>query len=387
MLYILVYYILVYYMVEYIRTLKYHDLLFASIGHIIGAGIFTLIGYIHKYSQQKTWLSILLGGLFMFIISNTYSKLPTKFNDTDNLEYEIIKNKFGSNISHFVIICAIIGGIFGAYLVAKSFGNYFNDLTGLSTEISTIFIIGLCYLINISNISLLININNIITIIGLGILILIIFVGLYVIIIDKNKPNFTEYFLFKDYNDFKKNIWNIIKGAYLIIFSYFGFETLVKLNKESVNPQKDIPAAINDSMIIIIIIYTLFGFIYAYSKQLQRKQNVIEKDIPITNMVENLTKTNKYNKIITITSCVFTANTVLFTMLGISRLLDNEIQFDINKNIPRNAILIITLGILILYWFKISITQSTYVSNTLTILLFCSVIIAFKSLNNNKIIL
>jgi len=370
-------------MVEYMKNLKYHDLLFISIGHIVGAGIFTLIGYIYEYSKQKTMLSILLGGLFMYFISNSYSKLPKHFNDNANLDSDIIKKTFGNNISNIIIICAIIGGIFGIYLVAKAFGHYFNDLTGLSAEISTIFIIVLCYLLNVSPISLLAKWNNIITIIGLGILILLIIIGFYVYFTDKHKSNFAEYFLFKDYNDFKKNIWNILKGAFLILFAYFGFQTLVKLNKESVNPKKDIPNAINHSMIIVIIIYSLLGFIYAYTKQ--STKNTIKTNVPLTNMLENLIKTNKYNKVITIIGCIFTSNTALLATLGTSRLLDNKIQIDNNKNVPKNAILIITVGIFILYLLKTNIILSTNISNIFTILLLSSVIIGLKKINNKKV--
>ena len=132
-------------MVSYEKKLDYKDLLFASIGHIIGAGIFFLIGYVHDKSKEKTWMSILLGGLFMSIFSKTYSKLPKIYESDDNIEQKIITNKFNKNISNIILLIAIIGFVFGAYLVAKSFGEYFSDLFDISAEISTLILIGICF--------------------------------------------------------------------------------------------------------------------------------------------------------------------------------------------------------------------------------------------------
>jgi APA family basic amino acid/polyamine antiporter len=372
-------------MVNYEKKLEYNDLLFISLGHIIGAGVFFLIGYVHEKSKEKTWMSILIGGLFMTLISNMYSKIPNIYNDNDNLEQKLISQSFNSNISNIILLIAIIGITIGAYIVSQSFGEYFSDLFDVSKEISVLFIIGLSFLLNINKIDTLSNFNNVITLIGLGIIILLILIGFYKIIMDKENINFKKYYSFNDYTDFRQNIWNILKGAYLILFAYFGFEVLVKLNKESINPKMDIPKSINHSMIIIIIIYTLLGFIYSYAINLKNKYNKkLEKKIPITNSLELLSGTNKYNKIITIAACIFTANTVLLSMLGASRLLDNVINIDNNINIPKKSIAIITVSILILYYLKFSIEKSIYISNTFQLLLFISVLYSIKNINHMK---
>jgi APA family basic amino acid/polyamine antiporter len=311
----------------------------------------------------------------MTLFSNQYAKLPKIYDSNDSIEQKVIENKFNKNISNIILFIAIIGFIFGDYLVAKSFGEYFSDISHISAEISTLILIGLCFLINIYKIDVLTNFNNLITIIGLSLIIIIILIGFYKILMDKEKINFKKYYTFTDYKDFKKSIWNILKGAYLIVFAYLGFEILVKVNKESINPKVDIPNAIKHSMIIIIIIYTLLGIIYSYSINLKNKYNMrINKKIPITDSLEILTKTNKYNNIVNIIACIFTANTLLISMLGASRLLDNVINIDHHNKVPRKSITIITLGLLILHYLKYSIEKSTYISNTFTLLLFCTVI-------------
>ncbi|NCY26046.1 MAG: hypothetical protein EBX37_14750, partial [Alphaproteobacteria bacterium] len=149
-------------MVVYEKKLEYIDLLNASIGHIIGAGIFFLIGYVNNHAKEKTWMSLLLGGLFMTIFSKTYSELPKKYESDDNIEQKIITNKFNKNTANIILLITVIGFVFGAYLVAKSFGEYFSDLFNISSEISTLLLIGLCFFLNIYKIDVLADFNNLI---------------------------------------------------------------------------------------------------------------------------------------------------------------------------------------------------------------------------------
>lgn len=365
-------------MVLYEKKLDYNNLLFASIGHIIGAGIFFIIKYVYRYSKEKTWMSIFLGGLFMLIFGNIYADLSKKYSNIHNIEHYIIEKQTGTFISKLIILLSIIGLIFGGYIVGQSFGKYFSNMTNISEDISFLLLIVLCFLLNVNNIDILANINTLITIIGIGILIFIILIGFYKMIIDKT-TDFTKYYKFEDMEDFKLNIWNIIKGAYIIIFSYLGFEVLIRLNKESVNSFDDIPRSIKNSLYITILIYSLLGVVYAYSMNKKKSTDNEDNNItPITNSVEILLESNKYNNIINIAACIFTANTVLLSIMGSARLLDGIINIDKENNVPKKSIMLITLGILILYFFRINIKKSIFISNSFALLLFMSVVIAHK---------
>lgn len=369
-------------MVQYIKTLGYYDLLFASMGHIIGAGIFSLIGLTYKYSGNNSWLSIVLSGGLITIISQAYIKLG-KIESEKDIEYETIKNAYGANISKIVMLCAILGGIFGTYLVSKSFGNYFSDLTDISSEISTLLVLGVCLLLNISGISIVAIVNNIVEIIALGILLIFILFGVYKIIIEKEFNFIRNAF---DLNNIKNNMWNIIKGAFIIIFSYFGFEMLVKLNRETINANVHIPKAIKHSIYITVIIYTLIAFIYSFSQHLKKKYKEKymienEKDIPMTNAVKILTNTDKYNKYISIAACISTFNTVLFTLASTARLTDTQLNLDHHETIPKKSLILISSIALLLYIIRMNLEKSAILSNTFTLILFAGV---YLSVNKMK---
>ena len=52
------------------KELSFFDIYLFSVGYIIGAGIFVLIGQVSKYSKSLTWLPFIIAGVFALIISN-----------------------------------------------------------------------------------------------------------------------------------------------------------------------------------------------------------------------------------------------------------------------------------------------------------------------------
>lgn len=373
-------------MVKYIKTLQYNDLLYASIGHIFGAGIFSLIGITYNYAGNNTWLSVILSGSFIWIIAKAYMKL-SKYENNKDMEYEIIKIGYGDNMSKLVMWCAILGGIFITHIVANVFGNYFNDLTDLSSDISVLIVLGLCLLINLSGIKLVSVWNNILTLSILSILVLFILFGLYKLIIDKEFGFIKDSFELKN---IKNNIWNIIKGAYIIIFSYFGFELLIKFNRESIDPSINIPKALKNSIFITIIMYTLIGFIYSYSMYLKNKHKdkynnlISDKEIPLTNSINILAGTKKYSKILSIAGAVTTFTTILLTIAGTSRLLDTQLNIDHNEEIPKKSLTLITMSAIVLYMLRINLDKSTILANGFIIILFIGVFMSVRKVIDSK---
>jgi len=373
--------------------LSYKDLVYAGISNVIGAGIFVIISFVHKFAGSHTWISVLLSGLFMSIFAEHYAKLPEIIkNDKDtHLEFDIIRRISSDRIASGFIIMAVIGLIFSTYLVSKSFGNYLtNYLPFINNKIGTLVIVGICYLINKSGIDHVAKWNNLILLFGLGILILIIVIGFYRMIVDSDGHHFFKKSI--NPNSIKDNFFNIIKGAYMIIFSYVGFELLVKLNADTYNPQIDIPKAIRTTIIFTIIIYTLLGYVYSYAmykkdkykaeaevnktnlikttKKILYSELELKNEVPLTYAMEILTKTKKINHLVSFGGIIFTATTALLMMLSASKLLSG--QFDISTNIKiknMSSLNIILSGVILLFVTNITIEKSTIIANICMILL------------------
>ena len=369
--------------------LTYSDLVYIGISNVIGAGIFVIISFVHKFAGSHTWISVLLSGIFMSIFAEHYAKLPKIINnDRDvHLEYDIIKRVSSDKVASGFILMAVIGLIFSTYLVSRSFGNYLSDFTSYNkNRIGSLLIIGLCYLLNRSGIESVTKWNNIILLFGVAILILLIVLGLYRIFTDSDGFEFFKKTV--NIKEIKDNFFNIIKGAYMIIFSYVGFELLVKLNTDTLNPQKDIPRAIRTTIIFTIIIYTLLGYVYSYAMY---KQNInplygeiiLKNELPLTYAMEVLAKTNKFNHIISLSGIIFTATTTLLMMLSASKLLLGQFALSKNNKIKNmNALNIILVGVLILFVIDLSIEKSTIVANICIIMLMLVVSYAVIKIRN-----
>ena len=63
---------------KYSRTLSYLDIFSAGYGFIVGAGIFTLLPFILKYSGGFSWLVFIIGGIICILTGLSYSKLNSK---------------------------------------------------------------------------------------------------------------------------------------------------------------------------------------------------------------------------------------------------------------------------------------------------------------------
>ena len=214
----------------------------------------------------------------------------------------------------------------------------------------------------------------------------------------------------------------------MIIFSYVGFELLVKLNADTYNPQKDIPKAIRTTIIFTIIIYSLLGYVYSYAmfklenketKTSQDKNDINDKndkntinkikvgasnfvqstkiiiedtehtEAPLTFAMEILTKTKKINHLVSFGGMIFTATTTLLMMLSASKLLAGQIDLSTNNKIKKmNPLNIVLYGVLILSASNINIENSTIIANICIILLMIVVsyaVIKINTKNTNNI--
>ena len=387
---------------EYKKVLNLYDLILSNIGYIIGAGIFVLIGKTINIAGTSAWISVILSGLFIYFISDSYIKVHLEYLSND-AEYLAIKAKYGSIISNIAIVITIISIIAIIYVVLLGFGSYFSSMFGNAIKPIYSSLIGLLFavIINIYGIELTANINSFFTlsgIIGLGLLIIL---GL--IYIFTNWKTTTSNFITKDIIK-NINVINILYGAFIFVFAYFGFELIIRLNAESENNEKDIPEAIKYSIWFAIIIYTLITIIIigVFGSDIDKISNNIK---PLSILINKLTKNTVIIKYIELCGVGLTWNTILLSITYGSRLLTefvkkisvNSIQetstkkTDIDKSIldksildntmlentmyifkninkytntPINSIILISLFVVLLLLLKVDIISSTIIANS-----------------------
>jgi len=326
------------------RTLNLFEVVCSGVGIIMGAGIYALIGVASAYSGNSLWFAFVLAAIIAALTGLSYAELSSVFK-SDSSEYEYTKNAFNRSIAVVIGVFVIITGIFTIATVSIGFSNYLNALIGAPIFISSVALILVLSLVNFRGIKLSAEIMIVATFLEvIGLLIVILF-GI-------------KYWGNVDLLSFDFGIQGILQATALIFFAYMGFESLVKLEEETKNPQKTIPKALIISIIISSILYILTSIsaisIMGYEKLSASKA-------PLADAVS--TSLGKYAFIVLAVIALFaTLSTVLGSMVATSRMtyslakeraLPQSLSRVSEKNqTPWLAIIVISLFALVFLFFE-----------------------------------
>ena len=284
------------------KTLSFMDIYLFSIGYIIGAGIFILVGKVGKSAKDKSWISFLLAGICGILISSTY--IDISFLETSNFgEMTIIQETFGS-ISSIIYTLLIIGiGIFTNSTVSLSIGEAAQDFIPLSATIISILFIGFFTFINCLGIRESAYYNHFSTIIEVVALLCIIVVGF-------------QYPHKKVSGNTSISYSNIIYTSMLAMFAYSGFEATVKLTEEAKDPM-DIPKAIVASILTATILYILVSVV---ALKCMSPKELGESSFPLMD-ISKILMGSSVSKLFLLIGIISISNTLLISILGTSRVI------------------------------------------------------------------
>ncbi len=290
-------------MVKLERSLNLWQVTLMSVGIILGAGIYVVIGEAVGLSGNAIWLSFIISALVASLTGLSYAELSSRFPKA-GAEYIYIKNAFGEKLAWLTGWLIIAGSIIGATTVAVGFSRYFSALFHTPLYLTALVMLGVCCIILIVGIKETASLAILFTIIEASGLAIIIFIGI---------PNFGSV----DYLEMARGMQGIVEAGVLVFFGYLGFEGITRLAEETKDPQKNIPRAIIISLIITTIIYILVG-IAAIS--VVPWQELATSKAPLALVAERVFGENSF--IILSTIALFsTFNTALVILLSGSRLI------------------------------------------------------------------
>ena len=230
-------------MVSLERSLSLFEVTLMSIGIIVGAGIYVVIGEAAGLTGNSIWISFIIGAIVATFTGLSYAELSSRFPHA-GAEYVYIQNSFGNKPAWMAGWLLIAGNIIGGSTVALGFSNYFSALFQTPVIPIAIGVLILCGIILILGIKETASITILFTLIEVLGLIIIVFIGM-------------QKFGSVNYLQLTNGLKGIIEGGVLIFFSYLGFQGITRLAEETKNPEKNIPKAIIFSLIITTIIYIL----------------------------------------------------------------------------------------------------------------------------------
>lgn len=304
---------------KYTRTLSYLDIFSAGYGFIVGAGIFTLLPFILKYSRGFSWLTFIIGGIICILTGLSYAKLNSLFPTNDG-EYAWILNILNfdekrnpekinpiyKKFANVIIWIIFIIGILTAATIVVCQANFVQDYIDFDKKAMILVLITIPTLINVFGTKYTTVFNKA----TMGI-ITTLFLIVFGVASKKGSISGKLSLIPK-----KENLNGIFVSSFITMFLYNGFQSIVQLSEEA-KKESDIPKGIMGTLSFAIVLYTLFTISVI---SLIGIDNGIKSKMP---MIDALGKafTPNITNIIYIINIIALTNTLIIITLSRSRLL------------------------------------------------------------------
>jgi APA family basic amino acid/polyamine antiporter len=289
--------------VELKRALGLWEVTLSGVGIILGAGIYALIGEAAGLAGNAVWRAFAISALVALLTGLSYAELSSMFPKA-SAEYEYTSQAFG-RLPAFVIGWLIIfSGAIGAATVALGFAGYFNALLGAPRILSALILVMILsgiILIGIKQSAWVAIVFTFIEALGL------------VIIIALGIP----YLGSVDYLEMPFGISGLFQASALIFFAFIGFEEMVKLSEEAIDPERTLPRALIMAITASIILYVLVAL---SAISVLGWQELSLSDAPFADIAYAALGKNAFF-ILSIIALFSTTNTVLLMLLAASRII------------------------------------------------------------------
>ena len=289
-------------MVQLERSLSLWQITLMSVGIILGAGIYVVIGEAAGLSGNTLWASFIIAALVATFTGFSYAELSSRF-PSAAAEYTYVEESFGYRLAWVTGWLIIAGSVIGGATVALGFSRYFAALFStpvLPVAFITLAVIGVVLFAGVQETA---SLTILFTIIEAAGLLIIMVIGL---------PAVGSV----DYLEMANGLKGIIEAGVLIFFGYIGFEGITRLAGETKNPEKTIPKAILVSIAVTTVFYILVG-IAAVS--VVPWQELATAEAPLALVAENVFGSNSFI-ILSVIALFSTFNTALVMLLSGSRL-------------------------------------------------------------------
>lgn len=279
------------------------QLVFYSVGVIIGAGVYSVIGAAAGLAGNNLWISFLIGAFIALLTGLSYAEMTTTF-PTAGAEYVYVRRAFPHApwASFAIGWIILLGGAATATTVAVAFGGYLRSFVEVPVMASAFMLLVVCTLVSIWGLREASWLNIVFTVIEVAGLLLLIAAGL-------TKPQIAQPLVNLDIQP------GIMAAAAILFFVYLGFEEVANLAEEVRNPARDMSPAILWSLGITTLLYV---FVALAAVALVSPSELAASHAPLALAVERVWV--GAGGLLSAIALFATTNTVLITLIAISRL-------------------------------------------------------------------
>ncbi len=278
------------------------QLVFYSVGVIIGAGVYSIIGAAAGLAGEGLWLSFVIGAIVAALTAMSYAEMTTSFTAA-GAEYIYVRRALPEArwISFGTAAVILFGGAAAAATVAVAFGGYLQVFLDVPPILSAVLLLSFCTVINILGLREVSWLNALLTSIEVAGLVLVIGAGL-------TRDGFLDPLTLP-------TVSGVLPAASVIFFVYLGFEEVANLAEEVRNPARDIPRAIFVSLGITTTLYVLVALA---AVALASPDELANSGAPLAAALQKAWPQMSW--VLGAIALFATANIVLITLIAASRL-------------------------------------------------------------------
>lgn len=226
-----------------------------GLGTILGAGIYVLVGKVAGKAGLYAPLSFLLAAIIAALTAYSYAQLSSRFPVSAG-EARYVRHAFGSRALAGVVGWSIVFiGVTSAATMALGFAGYLQIFLNFDTGLIVSFLILLFGALALWGILESVGIISLITIIEIS--------GLF-LVMGLNIPSYagTPELLSQWDGLDTAIVWNgIILGSILAFYAFLGFEDIVNVAEEVVDPGRNLPRGIYLSLMVSGLLYMLISLL------------------------------------------------------------------------------------------------------------------------------
>jgi APA family basic amino acid/polyamine antiporter len=222
-----------------------------SIGAIIGAGIFVLIGVASGLAGPAVILSFILAGLAAMFTALSAAELSSFITEAGG-SYIYTHHAFGRFWGFLVGWMQSADYIIGASAVAIGFAAYFTYFINIPESRLALLVIGcslplVLALLNMRGMKEAAGANSILVLLKIVALAIFVIVGSSYLFSSGDMSNYSPFF--------PNGASGLFHGAAIIFFAFVGFNTVTVIAEEVKDPAKNVPRALMLALVVCAAIY------------------------------------------------------------------------------------------------------------------------------------
>lgn len=292
------------------RNLGVVLLVMFGLGNILGAGIYVLVGKVAGEAGYFAPLSFLVAAVVAAFSALAYSELASRFPDAGG-EVVYLDHAYGIRaLSLGVGLIIAMAGMTSAAAIVRGFAGYAQVFWSAPAAVIVVLTLVTLAAVAIWGVKESLSIAAIFTVIeAAGLLVVIVPAGL-------EPGRWLEVASTWPADFGPAALAGIVMGAFLAFYAFLGFEDMVNLAEEAVNPQRDMPTAIVIALVVSTVFYALTvwaALAYMTPAELDASR------APLADLYENITGSDPV--LLTVVAMFAVINGALVQIIMVSRLL------------------------------------------------------------------